>query len=701
MANLSDRLNRARLGGFVGRTAEIELFRNAVTAVDPPFAALHVHGPGGVGKSTLLREFARLAAEHGVRPLLLDGSALEPTAEALQSALASVLAQQEGGEPDEARSVFERLRHGGRRYVLMLDTCENLLAIDPWIREEFLPQLPDSTLVVMASRLRPQPPWRSDAGWQSLLRVLPLRNLSPDESRSYLTRRQIPADQHDAVVQFSHGHPLALSLIADAFTHRAESVFRPEEAPDLVKSLLERFVANLPGPEHRAALEASALVRITTEPLLGELLARPDAREIFEWLRGLSFIESNRDGLFPHALAREAITADLKWRNPERYVELHRRARDYYGRRLQETSGREQRHVLYEYVYLHRENPIVRPVFEWQNDSGLRMDPASPADAQPLGEMVARFEGPSSRALFEHWFSQQPGRFLVVRDSTATPAGFLATLRLDEASPAAIKQDPATQLAADHLAKSAPLRAGETATYIRFCMSRDHYQGISPVQSLLIVQVVQHYLTTPNLAFHFVPVTQPEFWAPAFTYADMHRLDSLDFELDGRRFGVFGHDWRRVPLLAWLALLAEREMGAATSAASLPEAKETLLVLSRDEFDTALRECVKSWTKPDAIRDSPLLRTRIVVERAGLEAGTKARVLALREQIKEIAAGMKNSPRDLKLLRAVHYTYFQPLETQEMVAARLSLPFSTYRRHLASGIGRIADLLWAREVGEL
>ena len=72
-----------------------------------------------------------------------------------------------------------------------------------------------------------------------------------------------------------------------------------------------------------------ALVRVTTESVLAEMCGLPDVNELFEWLRGLSFIQTRPGGLFPHDLAREAMVADLRWRNPEWYAELHRRARLY------------------------------------------------------------------------------------------------------------------------------------------------------------------------------------------------------------------------------------------------------------------------------------------------------------------------------------------------------------------------------------
>jgi hypothetical protein len=67
---LLDRLTAA--GRFVGRAAELELFQVALAAEIPPFALLHLHGPGGVGKTSLLQQFARLATSAGRTVALVD-----------------------------------------------------------------------------------------------------------------------------------------------------------------------------------------------------------------------------------------------------------------------------------------------------------------------------------------------------------------------------------------------------------------------------------------------------------------------------------------------------------------------------------------------------------------------------------------------------------------------------------------------------
>lgn len=48
--------------------------------------------------------------------------------------------------------------------------------------------------------------------------------------------------------------------------------------------------------------------------------------------------------------------------------------------------------------------------------------------------------------------------------------------------------------------------------------------------------------------------------------------------------------------------------------------------------------------------------------------------------------------------RAVMATYFKGAPAQEAAAERLGLPFSTFRRHLATGVERMCQLLWQLEL---
>ena len=699
--SIGARLQASRRQQWVGREAELKLFRSVIKAEELkaeelPVCLLYVYGPGGVGKTTLLNAFAAICEERAARTIRLDGRGLEPTPDAFLAALGDALHVNRDDNP------LNCLQSLSSPVLLFVDTYEALEGLDGWMREVFLPCLPENALVVLSGRLPPTPGWRGEAGWQQMMRTIPLRNLSPDESCAYLLQHAIPPDQHHAILEFTHGYPLALSLVADVFAQKGSVRFDVDEAQNVVQALLERLLQKAPDADHRAALETCALVHLTTEGLLAELNPDMDAPALFQWLRELSFMETGWRGLFPHDVAREALLADLRWRNPERYADLHRRARDYYTLRLNKTQGQEQQRILMDYIFLHRDNAIVRSAFQWQ-ESAAYAEAARPEDWPALVAMTAKHEGSDSARILEQWLTLPTQKTIVFREAlearkAAEPLGFLMIVLLDKASAVERRMDPALDAACAYLERNAPLRPGETALYYRFWMVRDTYQDVCPIQSLIVVNMVRHDLTTPNLAFTFFPCRDFDFWAPVLAYAQKQPLHEADFTVDGRQYGVFGHDWRALPATVWMSILAEQETaGEIQNAAGRPE---PLLVLSEEEFGSAVREALRHLTQPQALHASPLLRSRLVMERSGAEADAKLRMETLAALVREAVEACQSSLRSARAYNALYHTYIRPEPTQEQAADVLQLPFSTYRRHLMEGISQVIERLWRVEVGE-
>lgn len=697
-SRIGDRLQAVRHRHFVGREAEKAFFQAALTAAEPPFYVLYMYGPGGVGKTSLLYEYSALAQQALAQPVYIDARNVEPSPDSFLAALTLGLGMTPPANP------FDALLARSQRTIILIDTSEALALLENWLRDAFLPQLPANTLVVMAGRNPPAAAWRADPGWQSLLHVMPLRNLTPEESRAYLDLRTVSTSEHTRITEFTHGHPLAISLVADVLEQRHALHFEPDEAPDVVRSLLEQFVQDAPSAAHRLALEACALVRYMTEGLLAEMVNQVDSHALFDWLRRLSFMESARLGLFPHDLAREALISDLRWRNPDRYIDLHARARTYYTQRLHQTTGATQRRILTDFIFLHRDNAVVRPIYTWQESGDIWTDQMQAADAPALIEMVRQHEGDAAAELAAHWFERQPHATLVIRNMQRQPMGLLMLLALHEATLEEIGADPATRAAWAYLQRHAPVRPGDVVTYFRFWLDKDNYQAVSPVQSRIFINCVQHYLTTAHLAYTFFPCATPDFWAGVFAYADLQRIPEADFKIEGKSYGVYGHNWQLTPPEKWLDLLAEREI-AMTSAEPVaptpPPVSKPLLVLSQPEFADAVRGVLRHFTHPAELQNNPLLHSRLVVDRIGEGAGQPERVNVLRNLIKEAADVLKASPRQAKLYRALHHTYFQPAATQELAAEVLDIPFSSYRRHLKSGVDEVVEYLWSRELGSV
>jgi chromosomal replication initiation ATPase DnaA len=157
VVDLGHRLEWERARRFVGRGAEVELFAARLQAAavgetaSDLFSVLWVHGPGGIGKSTLLAAYAETAREAGFTVAQVDGGRIRPTAAGIQAAIGEALPAAETDlDPD--------------RTVVIMDAAERLQPVESWLREEFLPSLPAETLVVIAGRRPPDEGWRSDPG---------------------------------------------------------------------------------------------------------------------------------------------------------------------------------------------------------------------------------------------------------------------------------------------------------------------------------------------------------------------------------------------------------------------------------------------------------------------------------------------------------------------------------------------------------
>ena len=550
---IADRLASARRSRFVGRAAEIENFRAALLADELPFVVLRLGGEGGVGKTTLVGEFARVAEELGRTSLRIDGRNIEASPTGFLVALSQAI----GVDRVDLPAVIERWPAGA---VLLVDTYELLARLDDWLRQTLLPQLPAQTLVVIAGRDEPAAAWRTDGAWAALTRITRLGNLSADEGRRYLTRCGVTAEHHDEAMAFTRGHPLALSLIADMLTR--DDRFAPsrlDSEPEIVRLLLETFVQKIPTRDHRLALHACVTAWATTEALLGAALERSDVHEIFEWLGRLPFIEHGPYGLFPHDLARDVVYMDFRWRDPDEAYRVTERVLGYLYERLDRTQGLDQQRVWFDILFVQRYNACLRPYFEWASFGTAYAETANAGERATIVEMVERHEGRESAAMARYWQARQPEAFHAIRRVGGGLIGFMANLSLEAVTPEDAAADPAIALAIRYAERYGPQRPGELIRYGRFWMDADRHQAITQVFAVVAAICSQSWIG-PNVAWSFVAMADPDLMEPMFTEIQMRRLPEADFEAGGRRYGVFGHDWRLEPARAWLQLKAKRAL---------------------------------------------------------------------------------------------------------------------------------------------
>ena len=303
-SSLARQLQAARRRAFVGREREIAAFRSALDDAARPFTLLFVTGPGGIGKTALLRRFADEAIEAGRLVVEVEGGrGNECTPAAFEAAAQRMLT----GEPDSPAPA-----------VLLVDGFERYQPLESWLCEDFLPRLPLGSVVVFAGRRRPARAWRSDPAWHELLERIELGALAECDAERLLAARDVPEDRRKSVLAFAAGNPLALCLAADEARRDGS---HPDWTPsqEIIGTLLGQLVGEVPSAEHRRALDVCALLPTTNEELLRATLPEADTGALFAWLRELPFVESGRHGVHPHDVVREILDADLRWRDPERH----------------------------------------------------------------------------------------------------------------------------------------------------------------------------------------------------------------------------------------------------------------------------------------------------------------------------------------------------------------------------------------------
>ncbi|MEU5098582.1 ATP-binding protein [Streptomyces sp. NPDC020996] len=697
-SRLRSRLVVSRDRAFVGRETETALFR-AMLAGEPDVApVLFLHGPGGIGKSTLLRRFAREAAEAGRAVVEVDARTTDPTPEGFERAAADVL-HLPGA-------------------VLLIDTFEMCQGLEGWLWERFLPELPLGAVAVLAGRTRPDSRWTSDAGWSDHLTVLPLKALAADDSVKFLAGQGVPPRLHGDVLAFTGGHPLALSLAAAVAREDAEDAEEAQDgedaedgaarrprtgsgagwAPDqdVIATLLARLADHPPSPLHRQALEVCAHAYVTSEELLRAMLGE-EAPELFAWLRAQPYIETAATGIFPHDVVREALEADLRWRDPEGFVGMHLRMHDHLLDRLRKGPAHQLMSSVAALMYMYRTDGHMPEVHEWHAPGRVQELPFAPGDEAAVLELTERAEGAESAEIARRWLRLHPSAFRVHRSTrTRRPVAFTATLWLgpDEEDATSVF-DPVIAAAWRRARRLGPVRRGERMAVTRFMVHPPLYHRPSASMTLMHWRAMgEVWRDAGGLTHHFAVYRDDGYWDSHMSHYGMAK-DEEPVHVGDHAYRLYGRDYR-TGLEEYLTSSTDAMLAAAAGATGVEETRPSagaagpapVAELSREEFGAAVRDALRALRSPKELQCSPLTRSRIVAAADGDLAGV---LLGAAEVLPAERGGERRH-------RAFTATYDGRPVPQQAVAARLGLPFSTYRRHLKEAVERITDHLWECEL---
>lgn len=661
--SLGSHLARSRKRVFVGRREELALFSTAIADRDRA-AVLYIHGPGGVGKSTLLRRFADEAVGRGRHVIEVDGRTTGPSPEAFRSTVGTV--------PEGS--------------VLLIDAFERCQGLEEWLRERFLPSLAYDTTVVVAGREAPSTDWYIDPAWDETLRVLPLGELTHDDAVELVRARGVPSRLHNSVTAFAGRYPLALSLTAAVAARHMSSSVAWAPTPNIVEMLLRRLVGCTPSPMHRQALEVCAHAMTTDEGLLRSVFGDEHAAELFAWLRGLPFVESGPSGIFPHDVVRQALDSDLRWRDFAGYQKMHVRVREYAVEQVRRASGPSVVTAARAANYLLRHGPFKMAYHSWRGNGEVCEEPYRPQDRSTVLGMAGQVLGGDSLHGVEYWLDRRPEAFRLYRSSASgTPLGFLAHLECDRFTAEDAVADPVVAALMRRYGGDMPAPTGGVVRLARYLVQAEGGERPSPAFDLMRLSVLADWLRTDHITWSGHVLSDREFWEKEMALLGHEAIDAGRTP-DGRPHTVFVMDWQARPVETWLDTLYRRVLfgpdakdvtTAAPHSEPARESKDT--ELTKNQWDEAVRDLFRAWNHQDVFAANPLLQ--LVPGRT-----TTERVNALRQQLLHVVESLRDDLTTTKYHRALTATYLGRQTTQRGAAARLGTPFSTYRRHLDHGL---------------
>ena len=652
-ATLAERLAWRDEQHFVGREPELEFF-DSLLVEEPAHQVVLVHGPGGIGKSTLLREVARRAQKRGYRPTLVEGRELAPVPGEIEHALGDLSSVE--------------------LPLIMFDTFERMSAASGYLRHRLLPSLPARSLVILAGRRPPEADW-FQGGWERLTTELELRPLDAEDARRLCAAHGLTdAQRCDELIVWAEGSPLALSLGA------ASGADFAADDPNVVRAIIRRLAQTELDGGNLDVMAVAALARCVNARMLRDVLPGVDPEEAEAWLRSRSFAEPLRDGVTLHDLVRRAVRSDLRRRDPEHERELRRRIADH----LHARALRGEPRLVVDLAEL-LENPALRWGFGADGSVRYRVDEVREGDIVSAAPQVAARSNNGERwwRLTEPFFLQAPERVCIVRDPDENLCGFCISVSPDDA-PAVAEQDP---LLAPWLAHARREHAGEEVLLWRDSIdltSGDEGDMTSPVLALMnTAAVLRSGLTNPRYAY--LPIHRENKVAVEFAAAvgAMH-VPELDLDVERHVTECHVIDFGPGGILAAQRATVYAELGMTPPDAAHEAAQAN--VAAADVTSDVVRDALRSLDNPLELAASPLANGETPDARA-------ASVRALLADATAHAFG--DAPDERLLAQIVERGYLDSSASHESAALALNVSRATYFRRLRVASQRVADYVLA------
>ena len=445
--------------------------------------------------------------------------------------------------------------------VLVLDHYEVLRLVDTWLRQTFAPGMPSNVRILIAGREPPLAAWLTAPELAGSVDLLPLAPLQPADAIRLFISLGVPQARAERLDRVVHGHPLAIRLAAFAAVDRPDLGIEDIAAHAVVDELTRLFLADVPDPITRDALDAASVVRRTTVSLLAAVLPDTPPQDAFDRLRLLPFVETRQDGLGIHDAVQGPVAAFLRSTDPTRYRRYRRAAWRQLREEVREAPAGELWRYTADMLYL-IENPVVREAFFPTGAQALAVEPARPDDVSSIELIARRHDGDEGAATLLAWLARAPHTFSAIRDRDGIAVAFFCLLTLADIFDDSVDDAVVAGWRA-HLRRHPP-PVGQEVLGFRRWLDLEHGERPSSSQAASWLDVKRTYMQLrPNLRRIYTVVEEPATYLPIVLRLGFRPLDGGVgvVELGSHRYTSVALDFGPDSVDGWLAGLVASELG--------------------------------------------------------------------------------------------------------------------------------------------
>lgn len=541
--NIGDHLRAKAERHFVGRDSELAELGNVLAAESGGTQLYFVHGPGGIGKTTLLERLRSDATRANMVCASIDASTMTPTPTAVVAAIAADLALSE--TTATLQDICASMTNSDCR-LLLIDSFDAIGDAGAWVREKLLPALPAQVRIVVAGRNAPNTLWTAHPLWSESMRCIQLSTLSREDASRLLEVHAIDNVAHEAMVELSHGHPLTLVMLAAEM--RKHGRIPSSLGHDAVRELIKRCISAAPTPLHRRALEVSARARTTTVALLADVVDPLQAPILFNWLSEQCYMNAGASGLSPHDLVRDVVDEELRWRDPEGSRELDGALNRCLLTQLRD--GRYNSQAATELQFLERNSAVMKRYFDFGALGSISIETAIAADRDEIGRLRDTSLPPAEKVMFDLWSEHSATRTFIARGPTGVVCGVTLILEIDQVDDVTADKDPIVSAVRRSLGHTLVGSKG-VSLMSRFTIPDRDRREASPAMNALQICHLVHWATEQDLHLWIIVAHYPDHFSPLLAEMHFDRVPDCDRTFGGMPVGCFMHDWKSEPWLVW------------------------------------------------------------------------------------------------------------------------------------------------------